>query len=84
MQDRSGPMRTVYDYLSTRLLRPLNPGRQHPLKHDLATVTVNGTTMPQWQYEVTGASRIWYAVNEPKRTTWITHAATGHPSKTDK
>lgn len=79
-----GPMRMAYDYLSTRPYQPLNPSRQHPLQYDLKFASIGGKNFRQWQYEVTGAGRIWYAVNEPRSTTWVTHASVGHPSKTDK
>jgi len=44
---------------------------------------VNGETLEQWQYEVTGAGRIWYLVDEVKHVVWVTWAGTGHPKKTE-
>jgi hypothetical protein len=58
--------------------------RQHRLKADLRTIKIDGIEMEQWQYEVTGGGRIWYAVDDERRTLWITQAGTGHPRKTDK
>ena len=41
------------------------------------------TRAAQWQYEVTGGGRIWYLIDDPRRTVWITYAGTGHPKPTD-
>lgn len=57
--------------------------RQHPLKGNLSSRTVNGKEMEQWQYEVTGAGRIWYCIDDSKRTVWLTDASPGHPAATD-
>ncbi|MFC8044188.1 hypothetical protein [Nocardia sp. NPDC057353] len=61
-----------------------DPSRQHPLKFDLREVQVDGVLLEQWQYEVTGGGRIWYAIDDARRTLWITQAGTGHPKATDK
>ncbi|MEO3854992.1 hypothetical protein ABGB08_08795 [Acrocarpospora sp. B8E8] len=58
--------------------------RQHRLKFDLRTVKIDGSELEHWQYEVTGGGRIWYAIDDERRTLWITQAGTGHPRKTDK
>lgn len=79
-----GPMRAAYNQLSTKPSDPTNADRQHRLKFDLEYVKVNGALLEQWQYEVTGGARIWYAVNSMKMLVWISHAGTGHPSKSDK
>jgi hypothetical protein len=39
--------------------------------------------MPQWQIEVTGAGRIWYLVDDDRKTVWIVEARTGHPKATE-
>jgi len=39
--------------------------------------------MEQWQYEVTGAGRLWYAIDDARRTAWLTHASVGHPKNTE-
>ncbi|WP_337313454.1 hypothetical protein [Candidatus Aeolococcus gillhamiae] len=44
---------------------------------------VNGTPMEQWQYEVTGAGRLWYCIDDAHRTVWLTDAVTGHPKVTE-
>jgi len=53
------------------------------LKGDLASVTHKGKVLPQWQYEVTGAGRIWYLVDEATRTLWLVAATSGHPKLTE-
>ena len=57
--------------------------RQHPLKGALGVVKVGGASLEQWQYEVTGGGRLWYAIDDDTRTLWITRAGTGHPKQTD-
>jgi hypothetical protein len=44
--------------------------RCHPLRGKLGSVQIKGVPLDQWQYEVTGGGRIWYAVGEsPDRRT---------------
>ena len=57
--------------------------RQKPLQGRLASRSVNGIEMEQWQYEVTSGGRIWYCIDDAKRTLWVTHAGPGHPKATD-
>lgn len=57
--------------------------RQHPLKGDLGTRSVNGFAMEQWQYEVTGGGRLWYCIDDEKMTVWLTAASPGHPKATE-
>ena len=42
-----------------------------------------GETMERWQYEVTGGGRIWYLIDDGRRTAWLVYADTGHPQATD-
>lgn len=56
--------------------------RQHPLKGSLGRREVNGDKLDQWQYEVTGAGRIWYCINDTSRVVWMTDCSTGHPKAT--
>src|SRR5262252_6292863 len=46
--------------------------RQHQLKGELGLVKVAGISLEQWQFEVTGSGRIWYAIDDEARTLWIT------------
>lgn len=57
--------------------------RQHPLKGALATRTVNGEPLEQWQYEVTGGGRLWYCIDDNRRTVWLSDAMVGHPKATE-
>jgi hypothetical protein len=57
--------------------------RQHPLKGSLGQRNVNGKNLDQWQYEITGARRIWYCIDDDTRTIWMTDASVGHPKTTE-
>ncbi|WP_211301247.1 hypothetical protein [Murinocardiopsis flavida] len=54
------------------------------MRGGLATKCVKGESLPQWQLEVTGGGRIWYAVDEGRRLVWISLAGPGHPRATDR
>lgn len=78
-----GNTRRAWDTLSTTP-RPNPPHeRHHRLKAGFASAVHGGVVMEQWQYEVTGAGRIWYLIDDDARTLWLTHAAPGHPRATD-
>lgn len=57
--------------------------RQHPLKGSLGRREVNGVELEQWQFEVTGAGRIWYCIDDAARTVWMTACSVGHPKATE-
>lgn len=57
--------------------------RSHPLRGELAEGQVEGRTCERWQYEVTGAGRLWYLIDERKRTIWLEEVRPGHPKKTE-
>jgi hypothetical protein len=57
--------------------------RQHPLKGELATRSIGGRMLEQWQIEVTGAGRVWYAIDDEHRAVVLTLATVGHPAKTE-
>ena len=57
--------------------------RQHPLKGDFATRSVGGRLLDQWQYEITGAGRIWYCIDDDRRVVLLTLVKVGHPHQTD-
>ncbi len=69
--------------LSERPTNPENRARQHRLHGALSTRDVHGQLLDQWQYEVTGAGRIWYCPDPDRRIVWIVHAGPGHPKQTD-
>lgn len=58
--------------------------RHHRLRGSLATAARRGDILEQWQYEVTGAGRLWYLVDDATRTVWVTYAGPGHPKATDR
>lgn len=62
--------------------RPAN-GPCVSIKGKLGTVQHRGAVRAQWQYEVTGAGRIWYVADPDTRTVWLTLCETGHPKATD-
>ncbi len=57
--------------------------RQHPLLGAKAQMLYAGRLLPQWQYEVTSGGRIWYLVDEERRTLVMTYAGLAHPKATD-
>ena len=57
--------------------------RQHPLRGDLGSREVNGRVLEQWQYEVTAGGRVWYCIDDERRTVWLTDAMVGHPKATE-
>ena len=57
--------------------------RQHPLRGDLGSRDVSGQTMEQWQYEVTSGGRLWYCIDDDRRTVWLMDAMVGHPKATE-
>ena len=74
-----GPLRDCWLALRHRPTQPTNPTRQHRLHRSLGDRSLGGRLLPQWQYEVTGAARVWYCVDAEAGTVWVTHAAPGHP-----
>lgn len=75
--------RVAYDAIEADPCPSPPTSRQHQLKGRLATDAHGGRTMPQWQFEVTAAGRVWYLVDHESRTCWIKVAGTGHPKQTD-
>jgi hypothetical protein len=64
-----------------------NPIREdatcHPLKDDLGSVTVDGITHVQRQYELPGGARIWYYVTKgDPGTVHLVAVHTHHPNQT--
>jgi hypothetical protein len=79
-----GPTRDAWDHLSKNpRSREPNPNRVSQLKSDLGVREVKGKKLEQWQYEVTGAGRIWYCPDDATKTVFITYAGVGHPKATD-
>lgn len=78
-----GKTREAYELMRSTP-RPEKDGRHGPLKGDLATRTLDGRTLEQWQIEVTGGGRIWYLIDDEKHKVWVVYASYGHPKPTDK
>ena len=57
--------------------------RHHRLKGKLATRIVDGETCEQWQHEISGGGRVWFAIRDSNRTVYVLMVSPGHPSKTD-
>jgi hypothetical protein len=76
-------LRRAYDALRADPRSKANPERHHRLKGSLATVQWKGQALERWQYEVTGGGRIWYLIDDDRRTVWLTYAGAGHPRATE-
>jgi hypothetical protein len=76
-------LRRAFDAIRAVPRPPGAPDRHHRLKGSLATGSWKGSDYERWQYEVTGGGRIWYLIDDDRRTAWITYAGTGHPKETD-
>jgi hypothetical protein len=63
--------------------RPETPGH-HRLRGSLSARAFKGKQLPQWQYEVTSAGRLWYLVDAEAHIIWLSHAGVGHPRATDR
>jgi hypothetical protein len=58
--------------------------RNHPLKGSLAAKDVDGHQLERWQHEVTGAARIFFLIDDQKRTIWFEEVHIGQPKKTER
>lgn len=43
---------------------------------------IKGKPLEQWQFEVAGGGRVWYAISDVDTTVWITKASARHPNQT--
>ncbi|OZV79766.1 hypothetical protein CA850_17120 [Micromonospora echinospora] len=82
-QQAPANLRRAYEVLRAAPRARTSPDRQHRLKGSLASVSWKGQELERWQYEVTGGGRIWYLVDDERRTLWLVYAGTGHPRETD-
>lgn len=78
-----GNLRRAFDKIRATPRARDDPERQHRLKGQLGTAAFKGQALERWQYEVTSSGRIWYLIDDNRRTAWIVHAGTGHPKATD-
>lgn len=63
--------------------RTRNASRIARLRGELGTRSVGGRKLEQWQYEVGGGARVWYAIDDTTKTVYLTHAGIGHPKATE-
>ena len=61
----------------------LRDHRHGQLRGTLATGDFSGRQMDRWQIEVTGGARIWYLIDDDRRTVWLVHAGASHPKATE-
>jgi hypothetical protein len=74
-----GNTRAAYETIESNPC-PMPPtDRQHQLKGQLAIDCYRGEQLPQWQYEVTGAGRIWYLVDHHSLICWSKEGHYGPP-----
>jgi hypothetical protein len=57
--------------------------RNHPLRGDLGRGQVGGELLERWQHEVTGAARIWFLIDDERKTVWFEMVSIGHPKATE-
>jgi hypothetical protein len=79
----SGNLRRAFDAIRADPRSRSDPERHHRLKGNLGTAVWKGDSLERWQHEVTGGGRIWYVIDEARRTVWITSAGSGHPKATE-
>jgi hypothetical protein len=77
----SASVRTAWERITTDPRQ--RDSRQHPLKGALGSRVVNGGQLEQWQFEVTAGGRVWYCIDDDRRTMWMTEASVGHPKATE-
>jgi hypothetical protein len=82
-QQAAANLRRAFEAIRSEPRDRTNPDRHHRLRGALGTASWKGADLERWQYEVTGGGRIWYLVDDQRRTVWVTHAGGGHPKATD-
>ncbi len=75
-----GPLKTSWERLRADPRRVDH--RQHRLRDQLSSRRVGDRDLEQWQYEVTGAGRVWYCPDDAAHTVWLVDAMPGHPPRT--
>ncbi|MET9486063.1 hypothetical protein [Nocardia sp. NPDC006630] len=82
-QQAPANLRRAFDTIRADPRDATNPDRHHRLKGSLGSANWKGAALERWQYEVTSGGRIWYLVDDERRTAWIVYAGTGHPKSTE-
>lgn len=81
-KQQPGPLATLFDKLTADPRAAENRDKQGRLKGQLSEVPIDGNDMEQWQYELAGGARVWYAIDDAEQTVWITKATARHPNET--
>jgi mRNA-degrading endonuclease RelE of RelBE toxin-antitoxin system len=63
--------------------RPPQDENHYPLKGELSERQFQGRNLEQWQIKVSGSGRVWYLVDDEKRTVWVVLASPAHPKATE-
>lgn len=75
----------VRERLRTRPLdRSDNPARIHRLKPPFHEHVVGDAKLPQWQYEISAAGRIWFCPDPTTHTIWVTRVSLQPPKETHR
>jgi hypothetical protein len=74
--------REAYDLMRSNP-RPPGDGTHYQLKGSLATRSLAGKVLEQWQIKVSSSGRIWYLPDDEKRTVWVVLASAAHPKETE-
>lgn len=72
----------LYDILTDDPRWPGDAGRHHQLHGEHATKTYDGRVLEKWQHEISGSGRVWFLVDDEKRTVWLVFVGAGHPPAT--
>jgi mRNA-degrading endonuclease RelE of RelBE toxin-antitoxin system len=73
--------RRAYDYLTQNPRQRTE--RNFRLKGELGTCDYRGRTLERWQHEVTGGGRIFFLIDDERRTVWLQQVYIGHPKATE-
>jgi hypothetical protein len=76
---RTAPGNTRAAWQDMRTRPRMRDHRHGPLRGKLAAGQLGGRQMDRWQIEVTGSARVWYLIDDDRRTIWLVHAGPGHP-----
>lgn len=83
MREAPDLMAAVRNRLRERPLdRSDNPRRTHRLRPPLDTKRIGDRLLPQWQYEISAAGRVFYCPDAAERVIWVTRVDLGHPRET--
>lgn len=61
----------------------VNPNRHHRLKGAYGSREYASQQLEQWQYEVTGAARVWFLIDDDRHRVYLSEVHIGHPKKTE-